>query len=273
MAWLAYVGLYQHETPCPGSVGRCNTIYGYGAPVPDEHPLGIVLLVGTFSMAAAWTGLRRSARALEIGAALVVGPLILAGWTAPRGDNDGLWSLVFLLLPVAGGFAASIAAIAERIGDARHSVGGLPVGEVFEAPFSDRLAALGIDLAILFAILIVPLTALSRAKFEVIAALIGAGVSTMYLALTLTWRGRTPGQAAIGLFVLDATTFGPLSLTRALGRSLVVVLEVAAFPTFVFALPGVVDLFVLVRTGQTVTDRLIGAVVVSSREPLTAKTA
>lgn len=43
--WLVYVGLYQHETPCSGKTTGCPTVYGYGAPLPDEHVAGILLLL------------------------------------------------------------------------------------------------------------------------------------------------------------------------------------------------------------------------------------
>lgn len=38
-AWLAYVGLYQHEIPCHGTntTTGCPTVYGYAAPLPDDH--------------------------------------------------------------------------------------------------------------------------------------------------------------------------------------------------------------------------------------------
>jgi hypothetical protein len=36
------------------------------------------------------------------GAIFVLSALLLAGWTTPRGDNDGLWLLVFPMLVVLG---------------------------------------------------------------------------------------------------------------------------------------------------------------------------
>jgi len=35
---------------------------------------------------------------MRVAALLVTPALVLAGWTAPRGDNDGLWTLWFLFL-------------------------------------------------------------------------------------------------------------------------------------------------------------------------------
>ena len=38
----------------------------------------------------------------SIGVGLVVPQLLVAGWTTPRGDNDGLWVLIFPMLVVLG---------------------------------------------------------------------------------------------------------------------------------------------------------------------------
>ena len=84
---------------------------------------------------------------------------------------------------------------------------------------SDRLAALAIDVAIIVAVLVVPLTALSNAKLEVEAVVLGVAMATAYLAVPLAWKGRTLGQSLIGLFVLDYETGRPVSLVRAAFRS------------------------------------------------------
>ncbi len=104
-------------------------MYGYDAPLPDEHVAGIVLLLAGFAVPALWVGWRRLAPPLTTGASLAVGPTVLAWWTAPRGDNDGLWALVFWFLPVLGGLAAVLAAVAERVGTARagHNAAASPV--------------------------------------------------------------------------------------------------------------------------------------------------
>ena len=50
---------------------------------------------------------------------LIVGPaLLLAGWTAPRGDNDGLWTLWFLFLFISAFLVAGCHRIGTWIGRA-----------------------------------------------------------------------------------------------------------------------------------------------------------
>ena len=119
LVWLVYVGLYERETPCGSRTARCPTVYGYDAPLPDEHPAGILLLLAGFALPAARVGWRRVMPPVTAGAALALGPTLLAWWTAPRGDNDGLWALIFWFLPALGALAAIVAAVAEHIGVAR----------------------------------------------------------------------------------------------------------------------------------------------------------
>lgn len=115
IAWLAYVGLFQHETPCGSGFSRCPTVYGYEAPLPEGHMVGTVVLVGGFVLPAAWAGWRRLVPPMTAGAAVAVGPTLLAWWTAPRGDNDGLWTMVFWLLAALGGLAGGVAYGVERV--------------------------------------------------------------------------------------------------------------------------------------------------------------
>lgn len=209
-------------------------------------------------------GWRRLAPPLTTGAALALGPTVLAWWTAPRGDNDGLWALILWFLPALGALAALIAAVAERIGTARGATEEVG-GELANASPSDRLAALAIDVATSGAALVVPLTALSHAKFEVAAAVLGVGAATAYLAVPLAGKGRTFGQSLIGLLVLDYETGRPVSAPRAVLRSVIVVLEVAAVPTLILAVPALIEWLSLAGSGRTVTDRLLGTVVLSER--------
>lgn len=262
--WLVYVGLYQHETPCDGGTTGCPTVYGHGALLPDEHIAGIVLLLVGFALPAVWVGWRRLLPPVTIGASLALGPTVLAWWTAPRGDNDGLWALVFWFLPALGGLAAGVAAVAQRVGTARaqHDAGAR---ELTNARPTDRLAALAIDVAIAGAVLVVPLTTLSHEKREVVAAVLGVASATAYLAVPLAWRGRTLGQSLVGLFVLDSTTNRPVSPGRAIVRSLIVVLEVAAVPTLILAIPAAAEWISLAGSGRTMTDRVLGTVVLSER--------
>ena len=266
MVWLLYAGLYQHGTPCNGKATRCPTVYGYDAPLPDDHVAGIVLLVVGFAVPALWVGWRHLAPPLTAGASMAVGPTVLAWWTAPRGDNDGLWALVFWFLPVLGGLAAVLAAVAERVGSVR--VGQAEVApELTNARPADRLAALAIDLAVAGAALVVPLTALSRAKLEVMAAVLGVAAATAYLAVPIVWKGRTLGQSLVGLFVFDFTTGRRVPALRAVVRSTILVLELAAVPSIVLAVPALSELVLLAVSGRTVTDRLLGVVVLSERRP------
>ena len=269
LAWLAFVGLYQHETPCAGRATRdalCPTIYGYDAVLPDGHFAGILLLLASFAVPAALAGWRRLAAPPTIGASLALGPTLLAVWSAPRGDNDGLWTLIFFLLPALGGLAAVVAGVAGRMAVARARSAGRPeTGELTTASPGDRLAALAIDVAVVGAVLVVPLTALSHLKYEVVAAALGITLATLYLAIPLASKGRTVGQSLVGLFVFDSRTNQPLSLVRALLRSLVIALEVTGVPTIILALPAVAEMVSLGRSGQTFTDRIFRSVVLSGR--------
>ena len=265
IAWLVYVGLFQHGTPCDGKTTGCPTVYGYDAPLPDEHSAGIVVMLAGFFLPALWVGWRRLAPPWTTGASLALGPTVLAWWTAPRGDNDGLWALVFWFLPALGGFAVAVAAVAERVGGHTRAEHDAPERERTSALPSDRLAALAIDLAIAGASLVVPLKSLSDAKLEVAAAMLGVVTATAYLAVPLAWKGRTLGQSLVGLFVLDSTTRQPVSAARAALRSLVVVLEVVAASTGILAVLVLADSVVLFVSGRTVTDRVLGTVVLSER--------
>ncbi|MEJ7765824.1 MAG: hypothetical protein WKF86_10035, partial [Acidimicrobiales bacterium] len=71
----------------------------------------------------------------------------------------------------------------------------------------------------------------------------------------------------VGLFVLDFTTGRPVSAVRAVLRSVVVVLEVAAVPTLILAVPALLEGVSLVGSNRSVTDRLLGTVVLSRRRP------
>jgi hypothetical protein len=118
IVWLVYVGLYQHEEPCAGfRRSGCPTVYGYPAPLPDEHAAGwMLLIVGGFVVPAVWAGWRRLVPSRAVGLALCVGPIALAFWTTPRGDNDGLWTLIFVMLPILGLLAIVVARITRALG-------------------------------------------------------------------------------------------------------------------------------------------------------------
>ncbi|HEX9683517.1 MAG TPA: RDD family protein [Acidimicrobiales bacterium] len=262
--WLAYVGLYQHETPCDGRATRCPTVYGYEAPLPDEHAAGILLLLAGFALPALWAGWRRRIPPMTAGAALALGPTSLAWWTAPRGDNDGLWALIFWFLPILGAAAAVVVTVADRVGTARRQSRSRERPQTVASP-SDRLAALAIDVVVIGGVLVVPLTTLSHAKLEAFAGVLGIVLAMAYMAIPLAWKGRTLGQSLVGLFVVDSRTSRSVSLTRASVRGLIVVLEVAAVPTLILAIPAFVELMALINSGRTLTDRLLGTAVLSAR--------
>ncbi|MEY2438227.1 MAG: hypothetical protein QOF97_3063, partial [Acidimicrobiaceae bacterium] len=178
--WLAYAALYQHETPCGGRATGCPTVYGFDAPLPDGHVAGFLLLLVGFAVPAAWVGWRRLVPPVTAAAALAFGPTLLAWWTAPRGDNDGLWVLIFWFLPGLGGLAVVVAVVAERVGIAQRESASRDQALTIATP-TDRIAALAIDVVIVGGVLIVPLTVLSHAKLEIVAGVLGIAVATAYL--------------------------------------------------------------------------------------------
>lgn len=269
LVWLGVVGLYQHETPCNGRTEGCPTVYGYDAPLPDEHFAGMVLMLAGFAIPAVWVGARRSIPPATAAAALALGPTALAWWTAPRGDNDGLWVLIFWALPIFGGLAGIVAAVSERIITARaRSAGGQLT--LTAATMSDRLAALIVDIALIAVVLVVPLTWLSDAKLEVLAGVGGVAAAATYLGLAIAVKGHSIGQSLVGLLVVDARTKGRVPVVRALLRSVVVVIEVALVPTLTLAVFALIELMALGVSGVTLTDRLFRTSVLSERRPITA---
>jgi hypothetical protein len=267
-AWLLYAGLYQHETPCDGFPDRCPTVYGTRAPLPDEHSAGLLLLLLAFLVPAAVVGWRRLAPALTAGAALTVGPVALAMWTAPRGDNDGLWALVFWMLPGLGGLATAVSGGARQV---RATDEPAPVPAVAvpssrppsAAPHGmrARFTAFGIDLVIVGLVLLGPLIFLSDAGYEEVASVVGFVASTAYLAVFVARRGATPGQRRLRLQVLDATTWRRLPLGRAVLRSGLIVVEVVL--TFALVgLPLVAEIISLTSSGRSIVDHLTRTIVV-----------
>jgi hypothetical protein len=124
LTWFLFIGLYPHEDPCDANGGRryrdsepmqelhpCPTVYGYDASASEEDASGGLILLGGFLGPALWFGSRRRLPARTIGASTVVVPLLLAWSTTPRGDNDGLWLLIFWYLPIVGGLAMIAAAL------------------------------------------------------------------------------------------------------------------------------------------------------------------
>lgn len=112
--WAIVVALYEHETPC-GGASTCPTWYGFMPPASVPEGIGYLLLFGGMVAASALLGVRTTTPSITIGASLVAFPALLAWWTAPRGDNDGLWVLVFWVLGLVGAFAAACAETARAV--------------------------------------------------------------------------------------------------------------------------------------------------------------
>lgn len=76
-------------------------------------------VIWLFPMAAFVLGAATQSSAFLIGAALVALPLALAGFTSPRGDHDGLWLLIFLILLIVGLLSAAAAAVGRWLAQRR----------------------------------------------------------------------------------------------------------------------------------------------------------
>ena len=129
---------------------------------------------------------------------------------------------------------------------------------------SDRVAALVIDVAIVGAVLVVPLSAMSDANQEMAAAVVGIALGTLYMAGLVAARRRTIGQAILRLAVVDARTLAPCTLARALLRSLISVLELAAAWTIILSPPAIAELVAVIATGRSLTDKLVRTCVVTA---------
>lgn len=266
IGWMIAVGLLPHESPCARDgvlVTKCPTVFGYDSPLENEHPVGTLIVLGTVLISAVWAGCRRIAPAASVGAAVIAGPLFLAWWTAPRGDNDGLWMFLFLGLAFLGLIGAFAAAIAERVSTQRRISRRGVAGEAVPATAGDRITALAIDTAVVGAILVVPLTMLSHAELEMLAFGVGIAAATTYLAVPVTTRGASLGQAVVGLSVRSIAGRTMISPLRATVRSLIVVLEVVGAATIIFGLPALIEMVALTSRGRTITDRVLGTSVLA----------
>jgi hypothetical protein len=217
-----------------------------------------VALPSTLPLAAARSG---RTRLLALVAMTVVSAVVGVVVTASEDAQAGLALLwvPLVALPLAAviwvgeGVAAS-RATALQAGDTEASGPATP---------ADRLAALAVDVAIVGAALVIPLTAMSHAKKEVAAVIVGVAVATTYFAALVSARGRTIGQSLLGLTLVDAQTLRRLTFSRSFVRSLIVVLEVAAMPTIILSPPAIADLMAVLGTGRSLTDRLLRTVVVT----------
>lgn len=74
--------------------------YAQGPDIDTGNPLALALGLGAVALV---LGLLGPKRPLLVGALVTAGPLLLAPVTAPRGDGDGLWILIFPMLVFLGG--------------------------------------------------------------------------------------------------------------------------------------------------------------------------
>jgi hypothetical protein len=105
LAWLLYVALVPH-------VEGGNTVFGRAPVLKGENDSRLWLFPLFVAAPVAYAGWRRSARSIAIAAAATVGPLAFAWPTTPRGDNDGLWALIFIALTFFGLLLAALASAA-----------------------------------------------------------------------------------------------------------------------------------------------------------------
>ena len=267
IAWLAYAALYEHETPCDGRsfavdrVTRCATVFGTRPPLDVSDAAGWWLLLAAFLVPAAIAGWRRVAHPLAIGAALAAGPGILAFWTAPRGDNDGLWVLQLWTLPAMGGFAALTAMVAERTSGARQEGPRVDPSVPGLATPLDRVTAFALDLVAATVVLWLPVAALSDAGQEPAAVAVGVAIGCAYLAVPTALRGASPAQLLLRMAVVDSATGAPLCLGRAGLRSLLLVVETMVSWTLL-GIPLLAEVISMNSSGRSVVDRVLGTSVV-----------
>lgn len=179
--------------------------------------------------------------------------------------DDAQAGLAVLWVPIVAIPLAGVLWIGEAIA-ARWASAEPPrdASAVLPAGLSDRCAALTIDLVIVGLVLVAPLTAMSHAKQEVAAAVIGLGVTAIYQAGLMAWRGGTIGQSLLGLVVVNAATGGRVALSRLLARGVVVTLEVAAAFTIILAPIAIAEGIAAGANGRSLTDRLLGTNVLAT---------
>jgi hypothetical protein len=224
--------------------------------------LGFVALPSLFPLAAAPPGwMRLTVLTVMTAVAVIAGVLVVT-------SDDAQAGLAVLLVPYVGVPLGAVIWVARTAMNARRTTSPERGEDAVSSPAtpSDRLAALAIDITVVAAMLVVPLTAMSHAKQEVAAAVVGIAAGTIYLAGPIAAFGSTFGQSILQLRVVDARTGTRLGLGRALVRSTIVVLEVAAAVTIILAIAGLAELMAATTDGRTLTDRLLRTAVVRSRQ-------
>jgi hypothetical protein len=102
LAWLVFVATVPHHN-------GGETVFGMRPLFVNDAAM--LLPLSVMIGAAAIAGWRRVAAPLALGAATVIGAFAMAFPTTPRGDDDGLWGLVFVVLPLVGLLAAATASM------------------------------------------------------------------------------------------------------------------------------------------------------------------
>jgi hypothetical protein len=223
--------------------------------------LGFVALPSLFPMAAASPGwMRVSVLTVMTAVAVVAAVLVVT-------SDDAQAGLAVFLVPYVGVPLGTVVWVAQTVLNARKTASPGRVEDAVSslARPSERLAALAIDFAVVGVVLVVPLTAMSHARQEVAAGVVGGVAGTIYLGGPIAAFGRTLGQSVLRLRVVDARTGARIGFARALLRSIVVVLEVAAALTLIFAIAGLAELMAAATNGRTLTDRLLRTAVARSR--------
>ncbi len=262
LSWAPTALLYPHERPCATSITRCPTVFGTEPAVTDDSPLGYWLLLGGFLLVALVVGWFRWARPHEIGAALALGPMVAAIPTTPRGDNDGLWVLTLVVLPILGMGAAIAAAGATAAGDRWRARQGQATLHTQVAQPAERVAALVVDL-VLTGFAVWAAQRLRGGVPDTVVTVLSFGVFVAYVAASVHRRGATLGQQVMGLQVLDADAGTFLAAGRATLRAALLTAELtvcALFPPLLLT-----EVVVMVRRHDSLLDRLVGVRVVAQR--------
>jgi len=236
---------------------RSTSLIGLAAAAPLY--LSFVALPSLLALAVVRAGLLRIVVLVLLTAVAATGGVLVVTTDDAQAGLAVLW-VPFVAIPV-----AAVVWIGQAVAARRTTAVSPGAGAPVTAGLSDRLAALAIDIALVGAVLVIPLTALSHERQEVAAGVVGVGAGTVYMAALVAGRGRTVGQSLLGLAVVDVQTLGRVALNRALPRSLIVVLELAMAPTIILAAAAVAELLSVSACGRSITDRLLRTSVVATR--------
>jgi|GEM_PF-4760129 len=190
-----------------------------------------------------------------------------AGWSMGS-SNDAQAGAAALIVPFVGLPLAGVVLVIESVVTRRSTIQDPDplVMSDSRAAISDRLAALFIDLVLACAVLVVPLTVLSHRGQEIAAAIGGVLAGIGYLAGMWLARGATVGQSLLRLRVAKATTGDTMGGVQAVGRALLLIVELMGTATlFLLPLTGVEIVLGVTKDGRTVVDRLTRTNVLACR--------